>query len=74
MDTETTQTVQAHPKQIEIRHGGGGESVYGIGLIGAWVYFFKLAATPRERVEAFFKGLAWPAILVYKLLKFLERE
>jgi hypothetical protein len=54
--------------------GGGGNAVYGIGVIGAWVYYFKRATTPQERVLAFFRGLVWPAFLVYALLAFLEKK
>ena len=54
--------------------GGSGDTVYGIGLIGAWVYFIGRATTPRERVKGFFKGLVWPAFLVYALFEYLEKE
>ena len=50
------------------------DSVYALGLIGAWVFYFKRASTTEERVKAFFKGLVWPAFLVYELLKFLEEQ
>jgi hypothetical protein len=55
-------------------HGGSSEAVYGLGLIGAWVYYIGRAATFRERVIGFFKGLFWPAFLVYDLLVFLHKE
>lgn len=74
MTTEPTLTEQKHPKQIEIHQGGGSSSVYGIGLIGAWVYYFKHVTTFRQGMEAFFKGLVWPAILVYEALVFLKKE
>lgn len=53
---------------------GGFDAVYGIGMIGAWVYYFKRAATNQERIRAFFKGLVWPAFLVYDLLEFLKKD
>jgi hypothetical protein len=43
-------------------------------MIGAWIYYFKRATTPQQRVQAFFKGLVWPAFLVYDLLVFLEKK
>jgi hypothetical protein len=68
-------TAQEQPKQTVIRSSGGGvDAVYGIGMIGAWVYYFRRATTTQERVEAFFKGLVWPAFLVHDLLGFLHRE
>jgi len=74
MTIETTPTKQEHPKPIVIHGGGGSDSVYGIGLIGAWVYYFRRATTNQERVRAFFKGLVWPAFLVYELFVFLEKK
>jgi hypothetical protein len=41
-------------------------------MIGAWVYYFKRASTTQERIRAFFKGLVWPAFLVYAMLVSLE--
>lgn len=53
---------------------GGADAVYGIGMIGAWIYYFKRATTGQEYIRAFLKGLVWPAFLVYDLLAFLETE
>lgn len=69
----TTQEVQKQQKPAVIRSGGGG-AVYGIGMIGAWVYYFKRAATNQERAFGFAKGIVWPAFLVYALLVFLEKD
>jgi len=56
------------------RQGGGSDAVYGIGLIGAWLYYFQRATTNQEHIQAFFKGLFWPAFLVYDLLVFLNKK
>ena len=48
---------------------GGGGGVYGLGLIGASIYFFRSAETRRDYVLAIPKGIVWPAVLVYDLLK-----
>lgn len=61
------------PAKTEIR-GGGVDAVYGIGMIGAWVYYFKRAETTEARIKAFFKGLVWPAFVVYDLLVLLEKK
>lgn len=74
MTTEPTQTKQENQKQKMIVQGGGSDAVYGIGIIGAWVYYFKRATTNQERIQGFFKGLVWPAFLVYELFGFLEKE
>ena len=65
---------QEQQKPTVNRTSGGMDAVYGIGMIGAWVYYFKRADTTQARIRAFFKGLAWPAFLVYDLLTFLEKE
>ncbi|HVP20927.1 MAG TPA: hypothetical protein VMS73_03600 [Anaerolineaceae bacterium] len=74
MTTEPTLTKQEHLKPAMIQRGGGSDSFYGIGLIGAWVYYFKRATTNQERFQAFLKGLVWPAFLVYELFVFLEKK
>jgi len=58
---------------VEVRGGSSG-AVYGLGVIGACVYFIKRATTSEEKLRGFLKGLVWPALLVYKLFKFLEKE
>lgn len=67
-------TTQEQQKPTTTRPGGGADAVYGMGMIGAWVYYFKRAATTQQRVRAFLKGLVWPAFLVHDLLVFLEKE
>ena len=73
MDTELSTTKPQDQKMVKIQ-GDSADTVYGLGLIGAWVYFIGRATTPRERVIGFFKGLVWPAYLVYALFKFLQQE
>jgi hypothetical protein len=65
--------MNAHSKKVVVR-GGGSDSVYGLGMIGAWVYYIGRANTPRLRVLGFLKGLVWPAMLVYEILKFLNDD
>jgi hypothetical protein len=67
-------TTQEQQKPTVIRSGGGADAVYGIGMIGAWIFYFKRATTTQERIQALFKGLVWPAFLVYDVLVFLEKE
>jgi len=74
MTAEPTPTKREPRKPIMIRQGGGSDAVYAIGLIGAWVYYFKRATTDQERIQAFFKGLVWPAFLIYELFVFLEKK
>lgn len=67
-------TAQEETKTTVVRSGGGADAVYAIGMIGAWVYYFKRAATTEERVLAVLKGFVWPAFVVYNALKFLEKQ
>jgi len=52
--------------------GGSSDSVYGLGFIGALVYFIGQAKDLREGVIGFFKAIVWPAILVYEIFKLLK--
>jgi hypothetical protein len=72
MTTGTNPTEPAHQRLKVIRQGGASEAVYGFGLIGAWIYYFTHAATFWIGVLGFFKGIAWPAMLVYEVLKYLH--
>ena len=53
-----------------MKNGSSG-AVYGLGLIGAAVYFIQQADSFWSGVLGFLKALAWPALLVYKALEFL---
>ena len=74
MDTELNPTEQEDRKIKVQYHGGSSETVYGLCLIGAWVYYISRATTFQQGVVGFFKGILWPAFLVYELLKFLNKE
>lgn len=44
-------------------------AVYGLGFIGAAIYFISQATTFWNGVLGFLKALVWPAYLVYEALK-----
>jgi hypothetical protein len=60
MDDESVKNCSGNKGQ------SGGSPVYGLGVIGAWVYFWKRADTPRDRALGLLKGMVWPAYLVYE--------
>lgn len=62
------------PKNTEVKVMASSDTVYGLGMIGAWVYYMGSAETPREIIKGFFKGLVWPAFAVYDLLTFLNKK
>jgi hypothetical protein len=45
---------------------GGGNAVYGLGLIGAIVFFWQQADSFGEYLLAILKAVVWPAFLVYE--------
>jgi len=53
------------------RNAGGGNAVYGLGLIGALVYYIQHAHGFWGVVLAILKSLVWPAFVIFDLLKHL---
>jgi len=50
---------------------GGGDVVYGLGLIGALVWYIGQADGFWAGVLGVLKAIVWPAFVVYDLLRFL---
>lgn len=50
----------------------GGEAVYGLGMIGALIYYFQHATSFWLVLIGIFKALFWPAFVVHALLTFLK--
>ena len=75
-DANTTEldAVEQNENKAEVNVSGGSDAVYGLGIIGAWVFYIGGAKTTEERIKGFFKGLVWPAFLVYELFVFLNKE
>lgn len=48
------------------------DAVYGLGMIGALVYFIQHATSFGMGLLGVLKALFWPAYLVYKALEFLK--
>jgi hypothetical protein len=46
-------------------------AVYGMGMIGAMIYYFSVATGFWMGVLGFLKAIVWPAFLVYEALKSL---
>jgi len=51
-------------------HGGGG-AVYGLGFIGAAIYYIQTSTGFWMGVLGILKAIVWPAFLVFGLLKSL---
>lgn len=48
---------------------GSGSALYGMGFIGALIYFMQAATSFWMVITGFLKALVWPAYVVYKLLE-----
>lgn len=48
-------------------HAGGG-AVYGLGLIGALVYFIQHATSFGDGLLGVLKAIVWPALVIYQVL------
>lgn len=51
------------------RGSSGGSAVYGLGLIGALIYFIQNADGFWMGVLGILQAIIWPVIMVYKLLE-----
>ena len=54
------------------RSDGAWSAVYGLGLIGALVYYLQHATSFGMGILGILKAFVWPAFLVYGLLSHLK--
>ncbi|MFH1185867.1 MAG: hypothetical protein V1755_12645 [Chloroflexota bacterium] len=69
MTTETPATQRPIIKNI---YRNAGDAVYGLGFIGAAVFYIQHATTFVMGLVGLLKAIVWPAMVVYKLLEFLK--
>lgn len=55
-----------------MHHTNSGNAVYGLGFIGAAIYYISHASAFWTGALGFLKALVWPAFLVYEALKALS--
>lgn len=57
-------------KKIKCSGGSCGGAFYGLGLIGAFIYFFQNmdGVTFGNVIMAILKAVFWPTLLIYKIL------
>jgi hypothetical protein len=72
MTTDTNAPGHDQKGRKVIYRGAASAPVYGMGLIGALVYYLQHATTFLAGVLGILKAIVWPAMLLYKLLEFLK--
>ena len=72
MTSEPNVAEQKQHKSKVVYQRGASEAVYGLGLIGALVYYIGHASTFWLGVLGFLKAILWPALLVYEALKYFH--
>lgn len=61
-----------NPMKIKNNSCGASGAFYGMGLIGALIYFISTAPTFWTGVLGILKALVWPAIFAYEIFKYLH--
>ncbi len=74
MATEITPVEGKEPNVNVKVQGGSSGAVYGLGMIGAAIYYISRGTTNQEKMIGFLKALVWPVFLVKQAFEFLEKE
>jgi hypothetical protein len=69
METSLSNRDQKGAKGMNNAGVSGG--IYGLGFLGALIYYFTHSATVLAYFLGFFKAIFWPAFLIYRLFEFL---
>jgi len=57
--------------KCDMKDRGPESAVYGLGFLGALVYYITTATSLSAAIIGFLKALIWPAFLVFEVMKFL---
>ena len=71
MTEQTTPQPAQVTKVKKIHKHGNNNAVYGLGFIGAAIYYIMAATTFWGGVLGVLKAIIWPVLVVYELLAFL---
>ncbi len=55
-----------------MKNNAGSGALYGLGVIGALIYFLQHATTFLTGLIGIVKAIFWPAVIVYKVLEILR--
>lgn len=70
--TSQESSTEKNCQKTKIYHQGGSNVIYGLGFIGACIYYISTATTFWIGVLGVLKSIVWPAFLVFDLLKYLN--
>ena len=70
--TEQAQTTNQPRTTTKIINRSAGQAVYGLGFVGALIYYIQHAATFGMGLLGVLKAMVWPAMLIYKVLETLK--
>jgi hypothetical protein len=55
-----------------MKHNAGTGAMYGIGVIGALVYFIQHASSVLDGIVGIILAFFWPGVVVYKVLELFK--
>lgn len=55
-----------------MKNNAGSGAIYGIGVLGALVYYIQHATNFTEGVLGIFKAIFWPGVVLYRVLELLK--
>lgn len=72
MTSDTTAPRKDYQGRKVVYKGAASAPIYGLGFIGALVYYLGSATTFWMGVLGFFKAIVWPAMLVFEAMKYMN--
>ena len=55
-----------------MKNNAGSGALYGIGVLGALVYYLQHAVSFLDGIIGIFKAVFWPGVVLYKVLELLK--
>ncbi len=70
--TEQMQATNQPRPTTKVINRSAGQAVYGLGFIGALIYYIQHAATFGMGLLGLLKAIVWPAMIIYRVLETLK--
>lgn len=68
---ETTEKKKRWHQRVNNNHASGG-AIYGLGMLGAAIYYLQHATTIWMGILGILKAIVWPAFVVFRLHEFFK--